>query len=273
MDYRRIVLSSLVLITGAVAAQADQLDKVRERGSLICGTLGLFEPNSFQDPRTHKLVGYDIDICDEIAASLGVKPEYKIIAVAARVPELAQHRVDILTANFTYTPERAEQVDFSNTYFVASENVAVARSSGIKTLEDLDGKRIATTEGSTSADYAKAAIPGAEIVTFKDGPSAFLAFQQGKTEGFAVNILALRRYQEQVEASSNPIDIIEPSTFDAPFGVGIAKDAPKLKEAVNATLLELEKSGKLDEIWNRWVGEESNYKLERTFKVVPVAGG
>ncbi|RJG40529.1 transporter substrate-binding domain-containing protein [Mesorhizobium sp. DCY119] len=272
MRVATLFISLSLIPLGATLAGAEQLDAVRARGTLICGTLGLFEPNSFQDPKSGKLVGYDIDICDEIAARLGVKPEYKIIAVAARVPELAQNRVDVLTANFTYTPDRAQQVDFSDTYFVASENIAVARSSGIKALDELNGKRIATTEGSTSADYAKAAIPGAQIITFKDGPTAFLAFQQNKAEGYAVNILSLRRYQEQVETSSNPIDILPQSTFDAPFGVGVAKDSPALKAEVNKVLHDLEASGKLDEIWDRWVGKDSNYGLKRTFKVAPVSG-
>ncbi|WP_164139902.1 transporter substrate-binding domain-containing protein, partial [Stenotrophomonas maltophilia] len=68
-----------------------------------------------------QIVGYDVDICQKVAESLGVALELKPIAVEARIPELIQGRVDILAANLGYTPERAQQIDFSFSYFVSQQ--------------------------------------------------------------------------------------------------------------------------------------------------------
>src|SRR3546814_2621556 len=80
---------------------------------LVCGTLGTSEPFSFQDPKTRQVVGYEIDLCKEIADHLGVKLEVKMISVAARIPELAGGRVDVVAANLGWSPERAKQIDRS----------------------------------------------------------------------------------------------------------------------------------------------------------------
>lgn len=90
---------------------------------MVCGTLGTSQPFSFQDAATRELVGYDVDICKlEISAKLGVKVQFKLLSVAARVPELNESRVDILAANLGYSPERAEQIGFSHAYFQSPQS-------------------------------------------------------------------------------------------------------------------------------------------------------
>src|SRR3546814_12958277 len=85
--------TAMVLALGAsCTASANALDDVKSRNTLVCGTLGTSEPFSFQDPKTRQVVGYEIDLCKEIADHLGVKLEVKMISVAARIPELAGGR-------------------------------------------------------------------------------------------------------------------------------------------------------------------------------------
>ncbi|KAG1264012.1 hypothetical protein G6F65_014422 [Rhizopus arrhizus] len=109
-------LGLATLALGA-AAQADQVDDIKARGELVCGTLGTSQPFSFQDGATRQLVGYDVDVCKLVADKLGVKVNYKLLSVAARVPELNEGRVDILAANLGYSPDRAEQIAFSHAYY------------------------------------------------------------------------------------------------------------------------------------------------------------
>jgi len=263
------LLSSLLLSAMATQAHSDQLATVKERGTLICGALAGAPPISYQDQETRQVVGYDIDLCKEIAAGLGVKHEIKVVGVAGRVPELEQRRVDVLTAIFTYTPERAKAVDFSNTYLSIPERIAVMADSGITTLAGLDGKRIAGTEGSTSSQFARAAVPGATVVDFKETANAFQAFRQGKTDAIGTNSLILRQYQMALEEEGIKMHIIEEPTYEAPTAVGIAKGETALKDAVNEVLVNLDKSGKIDELWDKWLGMNSIYKMPRSFKVIP----
>ena len=93
-------------------ASADELADIKQRGTLICGTLGAFEPFSFQDPNTRETVGYEVELCPAIAKQLHVKLELKLLAVEARIPELTQGRVDVISAALGYLDERAQQVDY-----------------------------------------------------------------------------------------------------------------------------------------------------------------
>ena len=89
---RRHLAQALIAVSAAFfavhAAQADQLDDIRKKGELVVGVLGTDEPNSFIDPKTREIIGYEVDLARAIATRLGVKLQIKQLAVAARIPEL-----------------------------------------------------------------------------------------------------------------------------------------------------------------------------------------
>ena len=265
-----IIAASLLLLTGT--ASADQLADIKQKGTLICGTLGTAEPFSFPDPTTREVQGYDVDFCKAVAKSLGVKLELKLISVAARIPELQQGRVDVIAANLGWTPERAEQVAYSDAYYVSLQKVAAMRSSGIKSTSELAGKRVSAPKGSTSEMAVRKSIPSAQTTTFQDPPTAFLAMQQGKVDGFAVSELMLIKFKQQTEGTT-PIDILEPALMIEPWGIGMRKDEAALIKHVNGVLEGMEKSGEAAQIFDKWLGPNTNYKLKRSFKVEPIKGG
>ncbi|MBN8945389.1 MAG: ABC transporter substrate-binding protein [Rhizobiales bacterium] len=260
------------LVAGAtVAAQADQLADIRARGKLICGTLGTAEPFSFQHPQTRQIVGYDVDICQKVAESLGVALELKPIAVEARIPELIQGRVDILAANLGYTPERAQQIDFSFSYFVSQQKIMVTRDSGLTTLEQLAGKKVTALKGSSSEQGVRRLIPTAETVTFQDTSAAFLALVQDKVDAFCASELILVKLRQQAQAT-NPMVVIEKSLFVEPWGLGFRRGETAFRNHVNGVLAGLETSGEIDRIFTRWLGEGTVFNIRRDFKIEEIRG-
>lgn len=264
-------LTTAVLMTVSFSASADQLADIKQKGTLICGTLGTAEPFSFPNPATREIQGYDVDFCKAIAKSLNVKLELKMISVAARIPELQQNRVDIVIANLGWTPERAEQIAYSDGYYASLQKVAARRSSGYKGLNDLAGKRVSATKGSTSELGVRKSLPTASTTTFQDPPAAFLAMQQGKVEGFAVSELMLVKFKQQTEDSS-PIDILEPALMNEYWGVGMRKEEPGLIKHVNGVLENMEKTGEAKQVFDKWLGPNTAYKLQRGFKIEPIKG-
>ena len=132
----------------ALPAKADQLSDIKKKGELVCGVLGTDEPFSFlKDPMSREIVGYDVDMCNAVAKSLGVKPVLKQLAVAARIPELQQGRVDLLAASLTHNKERETQIDFSVSTFITGQKAMVRKDSGITTLAQLDGKKVLIAKG------------------------------------------------------------------------------------------------------------------------------
>ncbi|WP_034300434.1 ABC transporter substrate-binding protein [Herbaspirillum sp. RV1423] len=260
-----------VLMAVSFSAAADQLADIKQKGTLICGTLGTAEPFSFPNPSTREIQGYDVDFCKAVAKSLNVKLELKMISVAARIPELQQNRVDIVAANLGWTPERAEQIAYSDSYYVSLQKVAAKRSSGFKSLNDLAGKRVSATKGSTSELGVRKSLPTASTTTFQDPPAAFLAMQQGKVEGFAVSELMLVKFKQQTEDSS-PIDILEPPLMNEAWGIGMRKEETALIKHVNGVLENMEKTGEAKQVFDKWLGPNTAYKLHRGFKIEPIKG-
>lgn len=151
MTMRIPFIASIVAASFALAgiAHADQLADIKAKGRIVIGVLGTDEPNSFVDPKTRELVGYDVDLGTAVAKRIGVKPVFKQIAVAARIPELQQGHVDLLAASLTHNKEREAQIDFSLTTFVTGQKVLVKKVSGIADVPQLTGKRVVTVKGGT----------------------------------------------------------------------------------------------------------------------------
>lgn len=255
-------------------AQAGVLEDVKARGTLVCGTLGTSEPFSFQDQKTREVVGYEVDLCKEIADSLGVKLEVKMIAVAARLPELAAGRVDVVAANLGWTPERAQQIDYSYQHYVTPQKILI-RSADAATLKqpaDLAGKRVSAVAGSSSESGAKRLIPDVTTVTFKDPPSSYVALQQKKVVAFVGSELMLLKFKQDSETGPVKVDLLETPLFVEPWGVGVRKGEQGMVDAVNKVLVGLDQSGKLQTIYDRWFGPDTKFPSKRVFKVEEIKG-
>ena len=269
---RNLALALPLAITAfsATAAMADQLDDIKARGTLVCGTLGTSQPFSFEDKTTRTLVGYDVDICKYVADKIGVKVEYKLLAVAARIPELQSGRVDIVAANLGWSPDRAEQIDFSHRYYTTPQKLLVRADSDIQTIENLSDKRIGATKGSSSERVIKERLPDARVIGYADSPSTFLSLQQHKIDAQYASELVLVRLVNQ-SPDGAPTRILEKAVVDEPWGLGIAKGEESLLKAVNSALEEAEASGEAQTLFDKWFGKDTEYKLTRSFTIGPIA--
>ena len=262
-----------LVVVLAPAAHADTLQDIKARGKFICGTMGTAEPFSFQDPKTRAVVGYEVDMCQAVADSLGVPLELKLIAVEARIPELIAGRVDVVAANLGWSPERAQQIDYSHQHFVSLQKV-LARDADkdLKAPADLAGKRISAVRGSSSEQGARKFIPNVEPVTFKDPSGAFLALQQGKVAGFVGSELMLVKLKQQAATSAVPAKILEPALFVEPWGMGVRRGDTAMLGQVNQVLDGLEASGKAAQIFDKWFGAGTPFNMKRDFRIEAIKG-
>lgn len=258
-------LSSVCFVTWA-----DQLDEIRAKGTLVCGVLGAFEPFGFTDVTSRSLVGYDVDICTAIAAKLGVKAEPKAVSIEARIPELQQGRMDVLVAGLGYSPLRAEQVAFSNGYFVSDHKLTVKASGGFSSPKDLSGKRVSFTKGGITESFVRSAVPDAKLTGFEDTPTAFTALIQNKVAAFSVSEVVARRLINKLGRDGAQFKLLEPPVGQESWGVGVKKDEPALLAAVNGVLNTMESSGEAQNIFNKWLGVDTSYHMERSFKIAPI---
>lgn len=267
----RFASALTVTLALATPALADQLDDIKAKGEIVCGTIGTVPPFSFQDPATRATVGYDVDICNLIATGLGVKSRIVLVSGAARIPELNQGRLDIITATLGWTPERAKQVAYSNSYFYSNQMVGVRNKSGIASVKELEGKRVSAQTASTSEAIAKEKLSGSEVVSFQDVPQALLALNQGRVSGLVLSELMLRDFAASTAGTDAAINVLPDSTLMIEkMGVGVRKDQPALLAKVNDILAKADSDGALDAIYDKWFGKGSKFNMPRSFKVAPI---
>jgi len=257
----------------ATTAQAGTLEDIKARGKFICGTLGTAEPFSFQDPKTRAVVGFEVDMCQKIADSLKVPMELKLIAVEARIPELIAGRVDLVAANLGWSPERAQQIDYSFQHFVSPQKVLARQADAeLKSPADLAGQRVSAVRGSSSEQGARKNIPNVDPLTFKDPSGAFLALQQRKVQGFVASELMLVKLQQQASDSNVPVKILEPALFVEPWGLGVRRGDTAFLNHVNQVLGQMETSGDAQKLFDKWLGQDTAYKLKRDYKFEAIKG-
>ena len=266
--YRKL-LGALLAATALVStAYADQLADIRKKGEIVFGVLGTDEPNSFVDPKTREIVGYEVDIAKAIAQKIGVKPVFKQIAVAARIPELQQGRVDVLAASLTHNKERESQIDFSLTTFVTGQKVLVKTSSGIADVPQLAGKKVLTVKGGTQEPNIRKAVPNVDVVTFETTQQAFLALQQGKGAGYVNDEASLVNDYAKLGPAKKDYAILPTSISVEPLALGLRKNEPALKAVVDDTLRELESSGNAEKLFVKWYGPSTKLQFDkRGFKI------
>jgi polar amino acid transport system substrate-binding protein len=265
----------MLLVTGALAlvplspAHADQLQDIKKKGELVCGVLGTDEPFSFvQDPASRAIVGYDVDLCNAVAKSLGVKTTLKQLTVSARIPELLQGRIDLLAASLTHNKERETLIDFSLSTFITGQKVMVKKQSGITQLDQLAGKKVLTVKGSTMEQSIKKAVPTAVIISFDNSPQAFLALQQGKGVAYVNDETSLIDDTSKLGPVAKDYEILPQNLSTEHLALGLKKDEPALREQVNKVLRDLEVSGEAEKLFTRWFGPATKMKFpSRPFKL------
>ena len=259
------MIMALATITVKAAQAGDTLADAKKKGVLTVGCKDSLPPFGYIDEKSRQIVGYDIDFVNAIAKKMGVKVELKPVTSASRMPQLQEGHIDIIAATMTKNPERAKVIDFSHAYFLTGQKF-ITKKGSVKSLKDLEGKRIGTAKGSTSEKNVATAIPSATVLSFDDYPQAFLALMQGKVsavttdEAILAGILAKSPTKGQFEIPNIQIS-------DEPYGLGMRKGDTNFVNFVNKTILDMEKSGEAKAIFDKWFGPTTQFHLERTFKI------
>ncbi|WP_137939367.1 transporter substrate-binding domain-containing protein [Chitinivorax sp. B] len=261
MKRRHFMLAALLsLVVGAV--QADVLDDIKKKGSLLVGVSDDSPPFGQLDPKTRTVSGYDIDFAAAMAKRLGVKLVIKPITMADRIPVLQNGQVDMVVAAFTKNAERERQVDFSYGYFITGQKFVVKKGK-VTNVEQLAKASIAAVKGTTGEKGVRKELPSANLVLVDDEPAMFRLLADGKVDAVTNDepilavLLSKMANKDQFEIPAISL------SFDA-YGVAVRKGEKRLLKEVNDGLVEMEKSGEAAKIFERWFG---NMQVFRNFKI------
>jgi polar amino acid transport system substrate-binding protein len=243
----------------------DTLANVKAKGVLVVGVRETAPPFGTVNPNTNKNEGYDIDFARYIANRLGVDVEFKNVTASNRIPMLEDGHVDMLAAAMSKTPEKAQRIDFSHTYFITGQKF-LAQKELFKTLKDFEKKKIGTARGSTSEKNMVAAVPGAEIVSYDDYPKAINALRERKIQAVTTDEAILAGQLSLLEKNiytKGRFEIPEPRISTETYGFGVRKNDERFLAFINETLIEMEQNGEAQKIFQRWFGPKSECPIKR----------
>lgn len=227
--------------------------KIRARGYLIAGVDQNTYHFGYLNPLDGKIEGFDIDMVRAVAAAIFGNPGkvvYKAISDAQRIPSIQSGAVDIVAHTMTINCERMQQVDFSTVYYQAGQRVLVHSGSTVRSINDLGGKKVCATTGSTSIANIKA-VPSHPIpVAVPYWTDCLVLLQQGQVAAISTDDSILAGL-----AAQDPwTRIVGPRFTSEPYGLAISRQHPDFVRFVNAVLERLRSNGQWAASYARWVG-------------------
>lgn len=258
-----VFLSTLTyIVTGLfnTTYAADTLEKIKKTGKIIIGHSDSAEPISYI--ANGKPVGYALDICHNVAKEIekelkipNLKIEYKTVSSANRIPEIVAGNIDMDCDTTTNTKERQEKVGFSINYFAAEIRIAVKKDSSIKDINDLDKELVATTKGTTSERHIAQNEKGRNIQMIKSfgktHAETFSMLSSGSATAVIQNgailhsLIAKSAHQQDYKIVGTPLAV-------EPYGIILAKDDTKIKTIADSVILNMWKSGQMDQLYKKW---------------------
>ncbi len=162
------------------------LDKIKKSGTIKIAVFSDKKPFGYVD-EYGKYQGYDVYFAERIAKDLGVKVKYVPVEAAARVEVLQTGKVDLVLANFTVTPERAEKVDFALPYMKCALGVVSNKKDFITSPEQLNGKTLIISKGTTAETYFTKNYPNVNLLKFDQYSEAYNALLDGRGVGLSTD--------------------------------------------------------------------------------------
>jgi glutamate/aspartate transport system substrate-binding protein len=268
MNLSNLLLTASVaagLATAAGAASAQELTgtmkKIKETGQITVGHRESSIPFSYLDDKQQP-IGYAMDICmkvvDAVKADLkmpNLKVNLQPVTSSNRIPLLQNGTIDMECGSTTNSVARQEQVSFGPTYFVINVTAAVKKSSGIKTLAELNGKNISTTSGTTAVPllkaYEKTKSVDVKEIYGKDHAESFLLLQDDRVVAFVMDDILLAG---QIANAKNPNDyvILSESLRQEPYGPMLRKGDAQFKGLVDKTLGAFYQSPDMAKVYAKW---------------------
>ena len=170
----------------ASVAKARTVQEIKDSGVIRIGVFTDKAPFGYID-ENGKNQGYDVYFTDRLAKDLGVKVEYISLDPASRVEYAETGKADIVAANFTVTPERAEKVDFSLPYMKVSLGVVSPDGAVIKSVEELKDKTLIVSKGTTAEYYFSKNHPEVKLQKYDSYADAYNALLDGRGDTFSTD--------------------------------------------------------------------------------------
>ncbi|MEZ4468740.1 MAG: transporter substrate-binding domain-containing protein [bacterium] len=257
----RHVALLLLLATLAPPARAEDpdlwqrstLNEIIRRGELRVGLEPGYVPFEMVDPASGELVGFDVDIAQLMARSMGVRLKIVRLDWSGIMPALLASQFDVVMSGMTITPERNLWVNFSDPYLVAGQTILLRPplAEKVKSYKDLDSPAylVVTKPGTTAHDAVKRLLPQARVQLFESEAAGVAEVKAGRADAFVFDL--------PFNALAHARDPAALAFLQTPFtheriGWAIRKGDPDFLNWLNHFLAQIKGDGRYDALYERW---------------------
>ena len=258
MNKKIIIALLIVIILALVVGIYFNLNNQKEQENiLVLGMDDSFPPMGFRN-ENNELVGFDIDLAQEVCNKLGLQLKVQPISWAAKEQELDSGNIDCIWNGFGYTEERDEAMTLSKPYIKDKSMFVVKTDSDYSKQDDLIGKKIGVQSGSiqerrlSESEFGKSV---GEVIGYTDYLTALMDLETGNVDAVYMSEISGNYIMTEQEKEFN--------TFDASIGeeskgmvIAFKKGNVELKDKVEQAIEELRQEGKLSEISIKWFGKD-----------------
>lgn len=235
--YWLVSLLMVVAILGAAGCQS------QER-TLVVGTSADYEPFEYVDENGN-YTGFDIELMEEVGNRLDMEIEWQDIAFDGLIGSLQTDKIDAIIAAMSATPEREEQVDFTDPYFIGADAIIIAEGSGltINKNEDMAGHTVGVQSGTIQEEWIDANID-AEVSRYERAEQAIMDLQSGRIE-----IVAMDYYAAQSFINQGGIELALKTEFAGEhMAIAVKEGNAELREELDRVIDELQTEGFVDQL-------------------------
>jgi ABC-type amino acid transport substrate-binding protein len=239
--------------------------ELQKRGKIVIGVKFDAPPMGRLNPVTNKAEGFDVDMGREIAKALfgdENKAEFIEAISANRIPFLREDKADLVISTMTITDARKLEIDFSNIYYKAGQSILVPKDSTIQSVNDLNGKRVCSAQGSTSEQNVRQRAPQAELVLFGGYAECLTALQSRRVDAITTDDTILAG----IAAQDRNTKLVGGIFTEEPYGIGFKQGHPEFVAFVNKIIDDMIADGRWVASYNKWLGEPTGVSSAEALK-------
>lgn len=200
----------------------------------------------------NELVGFDIDIANQICHDIEVTCKFTNQSFDSLIPSLKTRRIDAVISGMDITPERSEQVDFSQSYYDNSAQFIITKAKFTQ-VGQLDNKRVGIQNGTTHQKYLLDTHPKMETVSYDSYQNAVLDLKSGRIDAiFSDSAVADEWLEKETSLAALGDKVVDPNYFGTGLGIAVRKGNSELLQQVNQSLEKMKADGRYDKIYAHW---------------------
>lgn len=238
------------------------LQKIKDSGTIVVGHRDSSIPFSYIADDPNQPIGYAHDLEMKVVEAVkeklnmpDLKIRYNLVTSQTRIPLVQNGTVDFECGSTTNNEERQKQVAFSNGFFEIGTRLLTKTDSGIQDFEDLKGKTLVTTAGTTSERYIRQynndKSLNTNIISAKDHGESFLMLENGRADAFMMDDVLLAGEKAKAKNPDEWAIVGTPQSFEI-YGCMMRKDDPEFKAVVDEALANVFRSGEINSIYDKW---------------------